>query len=154
MKLTLTTPALIFSTISLLLLAYTNRFMGVAALIRSLHDRAKEAGEKDVIIGSQISTLKRRVILIRNMQLLAILSLFFCVFSMSMLFFGKNLAGEIIFAVGLFLLMISLLLSAIEIIISVHALSIQLSECIGNECSLDNIEKSKKEGFILNLNNN
>ena len=153
MKLTLTTPALIFSTISLLLLAYTNRFIGVASLIRSLHEKAKEVGEKDYIIGSQISTLQKRVILIRNMQLLAILSLFFCVFSMFLLFFNKNTAGEIIFAIGLLLLMVSLLLSAIEINISVHALSIQLSECIGNECSLDTLDKKPKNDFILNFQN-
>lgn len=153
MRLTLTTPALIFSTISLLLLAYTNRFIGVAALIRSLHEKAKEAGEKDPIIGSQITTLQKRVILIRNMQLLAILSLFFCVFSMFMLFFNNNLAGEVIFAIGLVLLMVSLLFSAIEINISVHALSIQLSECIGNECSLDEHEEKTKNNFILNLQN-
>jgi ABC-type multidrug transport system permease subunit len=151
MKLTLTTPALIFSTISLLLLAYTNRFMGIAALIRNLHEKAKKAGEKDQIIVSQISTLKKRVKLIRNMQFMAILSLFFCVFSMFLLFFGKTLFGELIFAVGLLLLMVSLLLSAIEINISVHALSIQLSECIGDECFLDESEIEKKQGFILNL---
>ena len=130
MKFTLTTPALIFSTISLLLLAYTNRFSVLANLIRNLHDRAKKQGEKGEIITSQLKNLKRRVKLIRNMQFLAILALFFCVFSMFLLFFNKKTIGEVVFAIGLTSLMLSLLLSAIEINISVNALNIQLSESI------------------------
>ncbi|WP_018248479.1 DUF2721 domain-containing protein [Orenia marismortui] len=141
MKFTLTTPALIFSTISLLLLAYTNRFSVLANLIRGLHDKAKEKGEKDHIIASQLSSLKKRVKLIRNMQFLAILSLFSCVFSMFLLFLDKNIAGEIVFAVGLALLMFSLILSAIEINISVHALNIQLSESVESESFDDNKEE-------------
>ena len=130
MKFTLTTPALIFSTMSLLLLAYTNRFVALAKLIRDLHDRAKERGEKDCIIDSQLKNLKKRVKIIRNMQFLVILALFFCVFSMFLLFFERKLAGEVVFAMGLTSLMLSLLLSAIEINISVNALNIQLSESI------------------------
>ena len=130
MKFTLTTPALIFSTMSLLLLAYTNRFVALAKLIRNLHDRAKERGEKDCIIASQLKNLKKRVKIIRNMQFLVILALFFCVFSMFLLFFERKLAGEVVFAMGLTSLMLSLLLSAIEINISVNALNIQLSESI------------------------
>ena len=138
MKFTLTTPALIFSTISLLLLAYTNRFAVLANLIRELHDRAKEQGEKDDIITSQLKTLKKRVKLIRNMQFLAILALFFCVFSMFLLFFNEKTIGEIVFAIGLASLMLSLILSAIEINISVHALNIQLSESIEEQSMNDN----------------
>ncbi len=133
MEFTLTTPALIFSTISLLLLAYTNRFSVLAKLIRDLHDRSKDEKEKQHIIDPQLSSLRKRVKLIRNMQLLAILSLIFCVLSMFLLFIGNNLAGEIVFAIGLVLLMISLILSAIEINISVNALNIQLSESVREE---------------------
>ncbi|GAB6098389.1 DUF2721 domain-containing protein [Halanaerocella petrolearia] len=133
MKFTLTTPALIFSTISLLLLAYTNRFSVLASLIRNLHDEAKQKGKKDDIIASQLINLKKRVKIIRNMQFLAILALFFCVLSMFFLFFNYKTAGEVFFAIGLGSLMISLLLSAIEINISVNALNIQLSESIENK---------------------
>jgi hypothetical protein len=140
MKLTLTTPALIFSTISLLLLAYTNRFAVLANLIRNLHDRAKEQGQKDDIIASQLTSLKKRVIIIRNMQFLAILALFFCVFSMFLLFFNKTIIGEVVFAMGLASLMLSLILSAIEINISVHALNIQLSESIEDQTMKEKVE--------------
>jgi hypothetical protein len=135
MNFTLTTPALIFSTMSLLLLAYTSRFAVLANLIRELHDKAKEEGEKSDIIASQLSNLKSRVKLIRNMQFLAILALLFCVLSMFLLFFDKRTIGEIIFAIGLGSLMLSLILSAIEINISVNALNIQLSESIERESS-------------------
>lgn len=128
MGFTLTTPALVFSTISLLMLAYTNRFSAIASLIRSLHDEIEEKGKDNIVISSQIKSLKCRVKLIRNMQFLAIIALFFCVFSMFLLFFEKSLAGEIVFAVALVLLMISLIISAIEINMSVHALNIQLGE--------------------------
>lgn len=136
MQITLTTPALVFSTISLLLLAYTNRFLGIASLIRNLHERAKLEGYRNPIIQNQLNSLKKRVKLIRDMQFLAILSLLFCVFSMFVLFFDKIIFGEVLFAFALIFLMSSLILSAIEINISVKALNIQLSECIGEECEL------------------
>ncbi len=128
MEFTLTTPALVFSTISLLMLAYTNRFSAVADLIRNLHDVAVQKEDDDIVIKCQLKSLRKRVVLIRNMQFTAIISLFFCVFSMFLLFFEKNLAGEIVFAIALVLLMISLIISAIEINMSVHALNIQLGE--------------------------
>jgi hypothetical protein len=135
MNFTLTTPALIFSTISLLLLAYTNRFSVLANLIRELHDEVKHKEEKDEIITSQLVTLKRRIKIVRNMQFLAILALFCCVLSMFLLFFNEQMAGEVAFAIGLALLMFSLLLSAIEINMSVSALKIELSESIESEAS-------------------
>lgn len=41
-ELTLTTPALLFSAVSLILLAYTNRFLSYAQLVRQLRDRYME----------------------------------------------------------------------------------------------------------------
>jgi Protein of unknown function (DUF2721). len=41
MEINLTTPALLFPAISLLLLAYTSRFLALAALMRELHVRYK-----------------------------------------------------------------------------------------------------------------
>ncbi|WNB17097.1 DUF2721 domain-containing protein [Marivirga arenosa] len=126
MTISLTTPALLFPAISLLLLAYTNRFLAIANLIRSLHARYMQ--ENDVKIKAQISNLKKRVLLIRNMQLLGISSLFFCVVSMFTIYQEYQMAGSIIFGFSLVLLMISLLLSIIEIQISVKALNIQMGD--------------------------
>lgn len=129
MQISLTTPALLFPAISLLLLAYTNRFLAIAALIRNLHAQYNEAPNDKV--RAQISNLKKRVILIRNMQLLGILSLFFCVASMFTIYQEFQAIGGYIFGFSLLLLMISLALSIIEIQISVKALNIQLGDMEG-----------------------
>ena len=86
--LTLTTPAVVFSTISLLLLAYTNRFTAIAGVIRDLHERKKE--DDNEIISSQIESLKKRVHIIKNMQFYAILSLFFVYFQCFYYFLEKK----------------------------------------------------------------
>jgi len=136
MQLTLTTPALIFSTISLLLLAYTSRFLAIATLIRSLHSQASQEVDRANNLIPQIENLKSRVKIIKNMQLMGILSLFFCVFSMFLIFLQQMVLAEFTFAISLILLMISLSLSALEINISVKALNIQLSQCVGDNCKL------------------
>ena len=136
MQLTLTTPALIFSTISLLLLAYTGRFLAIATLIRSLHSQASQDLQRVDSLISQIDNLRLRVKIIKNMQLIGIMSLFFCVFSMFLIFLQQIIFAEIIFAISLILLMTSLALSAIEIHISVKALNIELSQCVGDQCKL------------------
>lgn len=124
MDVTLTTPALLFPAISLLLLAYTNRFLTIAGLIRNLHQKYQD--QPDTNIKAQISNLKKRVTLIKNMQLFGIVSLLLCVVSMFAIYETWQTVGSIIFGISLVLLMISLILSIIEIQISVKALNIQL----------------------------
>ena len=126
MDINLTTPALLFPAISLLLLAYTNRFLAIANLIRGLHRQYKE--KPDHLIIGQIKNLRRRVILIRNMQALGITSLLLCVLCMFLLFAGKIVFGKFIFGLSLVLLILSLGLSVVEIQISVKALNLQLSD--------------------------
>ncbi len=129
MDITLTTPALLFPAISLLLLAYTNRFLAIASLIRNLH--GGNAGDLDRRTKAQIQNLRKRLVLIKNMQLMGISSLFLCVLCMFLLFGDYILAGKILFAISLIMLLISLGLSIIEIQISVKALNIQLEDLEG-----------------------
>lgn len=126
MELNLTTPGLLFSAISLLLLAYTNRFLSLANLIRTLHGRYQQTGDKGA--KAQIENLHKRVQLIKNMQLLGIGSLFLSVFCMVALFAGWVILGKILFGVSLILLLISLGMMMIEIQISVKALNIHLRD--------------------------
>jgi hypothetical protein len=126
MDITITTPALLFPAVSLLLLAYTNRFLALAALIRSLHARYLERPD-NILIG-QLANLRRRIRLIRDMQAVGVLSLFLCVLCMFVLFAGNVLLGKILFAASLLLLMWSLWLSVVEIRISVQALDLHLSD--------------------------
>jgi len=126
MELTLTTPALLFPAISLLLLAYTNRFLTLANLIRELHRSYKNNPEE--IIFAQILNLRYRVILIRNMQIFGVGSFFGCVLCMLLIFTGYILISQYVFAVSLLGLMISLGLSLRELQVSVDALNVRLSD--------------------------
>jgi len=126
MDINLTTPALLFPAISLLLLAYTNRFLTLATLIRTLHAKYKE-DPHDMILG-QIKNLRKRVILIRNMQAFGVMSLLLCVVCMFLLFANEQIAGRYTFGVSLILLIVSLAISVYEIQISVKALKLQLGD--------------------------
>lgn len=127
MDITLTTPALLFPAISLLLVAYTNRFNTIGGRIRTLHSLYKENPD-DANLTGQIESLRKRVYLIRNMQAVGVASLFLCVVCLFVLFAGKIFLGKIIFSLSLILMMISLGLSFREILLSVNALNLELSD--------------------------
>ncbi|MBC8402040.1 MAG: DUF2721 domain-containing protein [Candidatus Marinimicrobia bacterium] len=126
MEMTLTTPAMLFPAISLLLLAYTNRFLALASLIRTLYDRYKAKPEQK--IQAQIDNLRYRVGLIRNMQAFGISSLFLCILCMFVLFIGLIDIGQSLFAISLLLLLVSLGISLREIQVSGRALRFQLED--------------------------
>ncbi|MCK7594448.1 DUF2721 domain-containing protein [Pseudomarimonas salicorniae] len=125
MDLTLSTPALLFPAISLLLLAYTNRFLAVAQVIRQLHAHLSESNGEYL---EEIHSLRRRVSLIRAMQGIGVLSLFCCVLCMFLLFAGWVLAGKYVFGAALILLLWSLALSVREIQLSGEALNLHLRD--------------------------
>lgn len=124
MTLELTTPALLFPAVSLLFLAYTNRFLHLAALVRTLHSDWIE--RKDESLRSQIDNLRRRLTLIRHTQLLGALSLFLCVISMVSVAFALQTVGLITFIAALVLMAASLWFLILEILDSGGALRILL----------------------------
>jgi hypothetical protein len=126
MELNLTTPALLFPAISLLLLAYTNRFLTLATIIRNLYDRYHSVPNENLL--AQISNLRYRIYLIRNMQIFGVLSLFFCVISMFALFAGWIVGGQWTFGLALILMMMSMAVSLRELQISVGALDLLLAD--------------------------
>lgn len=126
MELTLTTPALLFPTVSLLLLAYTNRFLAMANLIRSLKARYELKHDDNLI--QQIKNLRSRVFMIRNMQAFGIASLFGCVASMFFLFHGDEIYGRWFFGISLILMLISLGISFRESLMSGRALQFELQD--------------------------
>ena len=128
MTIDLSTPALLFPAITLLLLAYTNRFVALANLARGLRQRYKESPDMDATILGQIKNLRVRLLLIRNMQALGIASFFSCVLCMVVMYLGRQVVAEYIFGLSLFLLLGSLLLSFIETQISTKAISMELSD--------------------------
>lgn len=131
MELTLTTPALLFPAISLLLLAYTNRFLTLATIIRNLYDRYHTVPNENLL--AQISNLRYRIYLIRNMQIYGVLSLLFCVVSMFALFAGWIAGGQWTFGLALILMIVSMGISLRELQISVGALDLLLADMEGHE---------------------
>jgi hypothetical protein len=122
----LTTPALLFPATSLLLLAYTNRFLVLAQLIRNLQTQHKDDG-RDLVL-RQILNLRKRIVLTRYMQVLGVSSFIMCAVSMFLIFIELGRAAEICFGVSLFLLVLSLLVSLWEITISTRAIEIGLED--------------------------
>ena len=127
---TLTTPALLFPAISLLLLAYTNRFLVLAQLIRELN--AREGDQARPFVIKQIANLKKRIRLIRTMQGWGVASFLLCALAMFALFIQFASVGTILFGISLVALIISLLTSLYEIHISCDAIAIEL-ESIGQK---------------------
>lgn len=128
MTISITTPALLFPAISLLLLAYTNRFLAIATLIRTLHAKHTENPYHQPHMAQQIKNLKTRLSFIKNMQLFGIISFFMCVLSMFMLFQDNRVWGNYIFGASIVFLLVSLGISIVEIQISTKALNLELSD--------------------------
>jgi Protein of unknown function (DUF2721) len=140
MELSITTPALLFPAISLLMLAYTNRFLALASLIRNLHDKYKKDPDQKHII-EQLKNLRARIRLIRSMQAFGVVSFLFCVVCMFCIFKGWQDASYIIFAASTLSFVISLLLSLTEITLSMRALELELSD----------MEELTKTGFFTGI---
>ncbi len=131
MTLNIETPALLFSATSLILLAYTNRFLTIAQIVRSLKKTYDEKENKSILL--EIKNLNLRLTLIRYMQMFGVLCLFLSVFAMLLLFLEQQLSGIYLFGLSLLCLLISLGISFWEISISVNALRLHLSDLTSRE---------------------
>ncbi len=134
------TPALLFPAITLLMLAYTNRFLSLASLVRKLHEEYVR-GEKEKNILSQIKNIRSRINLIRYMQSLGVLSFLCCVLCMYAIYRGWPLIANVIFAASLVFLILSILLSLREINKSTKAIELVLSD----------IEELNKENIFTDI---
>ena len=127
----LTTPSLLFSAISLILLAYTNRFLSYASVVRALKEKHQQTHDpKDI---AQIANLRKRLYLTRSMQILGILSLLLCVIAMFFIYVSWQIFAAWIFGIALLLLAASLCVCIWEINISVKALDIHLEDISSKE---------------------
>lgn len=127
----LTTPSLLFSAISLILLAYTNRFLSYASVVRALKEKHQQTHDpKDI---AQIANLRKRLYLTRSMQILGILSLLLCVIAMFFIYVSWLVFAAWIFGIALLLLAASLCVCIWEINISVKALEIHLEDISSKE---------------------
>ena len=127
----LTTPSFLFSAISLILLAYTNRFLSYASVVRALKEKHQQTHDpKDI---AQIANLRKRLYLTRSMQILGILSLLLCVIAMFFIYVSWQIFAAWIFGIALLLLAASLCVCIWEINISVKALEIHLEDISSKE---------------------
>lgn len=125
-ELTLITPTFLFSAISLIFLAYTNRFLAYTSLVRNLKE--KYLADKSNVTKAQIENLKKRLKLTRLMQLYGVASLLLCVATMFLIYVGFQTVSAVIFGIALLFLIISLALSVWEINISSKSILIHLSD--------------------------
>lgn len=126
-EININTPALLFPAITLLMLAYTNRFLSLAVLVRKLHEEYQR-GEKEKNILNQIKNIRSRINLIRYMQGFGILSFLCCVLCMYVIFRGWMQIAHVIFAASLLFLLVSIILSLLEINKSTKAIELELSD--------------------------
>ncbi|WP_088654422.1 DUF2721 domain-containing protein [Geofilum rhodophaeum] len=145
-QLGLTTPAVLFSAISLIMLAYTNRFLAYASLVRELHARFKQS--HDAVLLRQIINMKRRLRLTRAMQILGISSLLFCVVTMFLIYVEWTTLAELVFGVALIMLILSLAISIREIQISSQALDLQLGDMEEKKQSLGESLMNPRRGRL------
>lgn len=121
----ITTPALLFPAISLLLLAYTNRFLTLAQVIRQLH---ASGDRKAPIVRRQIPGLKRRIVLIKYMQGFGVVSFLLCALAMLAFFWRATALGQALFGISIATLAVSLVLSLFEVLISTNALEVVVED--------------------------
>lgn len=134
-----------FPAITLLLLAYTNRFLAIANLIRKLHDEYS-SGKGSKVLLKQIANLKRRINYIRNMQALGVFSFLCCVGCMFSIYKDWPTAAEYLFALSLLSLLVSLIISLVEIFLSTKALELELGD-------MEELEKTNFFTDLLSRNN-
>ncbi len=132
MDISINTPAVLFPAISLIMLAYTNRFLALSKRVRSLHDKYENHEQKHIIHG-QIKNLRYRIKLIKNMQALGVLSFLFCILSMYLIYLELQFWAHAFFAASLVSFATSLMISLLEIQLSMKALELELSDMEGLE---------------------
>ena len=132
MDITINTPALLFPAISLVMLAYTNRFMALSSVVRKLHDEYQtNTGNKNLKL--QIKNLQYRIKLVRRMQFFGVMSFLLALVCMYMIYLNKMQYANITFAISVILFALSLILSLVEIMQSTRALELELSDIEGLE---------------------
>jgi hypothetical protein len=133
MDISINTPALLFPAISLVLLAYTNRYLALANRVRNLHDKYLEKGVNDLVLHGQIKSIRYRLKLIRNMQMLGMIAIITCIFCIFLIYIERTAIAHVLFAFGLMVFLLSLFISLLEISLSNKALELELSDMEGLE---------------------
>ena len=133
MDISINTPALLFPAISLVMLAYTNRFLALSNRVRSLHDKYVENQANDKTLHAQIKSIRYRLKLIKHMQTLGVITFIICILCIFLVYIDEMLFANIFFALSLIAFATSLIISLIEVQMSNKAIELQLSDIEGLE---------------------
>lgn len=129
LDITINSPALLFPAISLIMLAYTNRFLALASVVRNLHDRYKNRNDQEKsTIHAQLKNLKLRLRIIKNMQILGVLSFLLAIVCMYLIYVNSMEVARYVFAMSMITFAASLVLSLMELLQSTKSLEIELSD--------------------------
>jgi hypothetical protein len=140
MDISINTPAILFPAISLVLLAYTNRFLGLTSVARKLHEEYLQNKENEKL-HTQIKNLRYRIVLVRRMQFMGVISFLLCIVAMFFIYINQINWANLIFGTSLVCFSISLIYSLIEITQSTKALEIELSD-------MENIEHASFVDYL------
>ena len=137
MVLDLTTAALVLPAIPFLMLTFGTRFTVVTELIRKIHDEYAANIDLDDVRAKrmlgEISTLKKRLLMIQVNQTLASLSFFVNLSTVFSLYMGNQYLAKLLFGIVLGLLMLAIILFIIEIGIATKSLNLHLSDLDSNK---------------------
>ncbi len=133
MEISINTPALLFPAVSLVMLAYTNRFLALSNRVRSLHDKYIETHTPNQIIHAQIKSLRYRLKLIKHMQSLGVLTFICCIICIFLVYIEQQFAANIFFSISLIAFTASLIISLVEVQMSNKAIELELSDMEGLE---------------------
>jgi hypothetical protein len=126
MDITITTPALLFPAISVLFLAYSNRFLAIASRIREQHNLFNKT--QSPVAKKQIDSLRLRIRFIVAMQILGVVGIICCTLAMGLIFYGLQYYGNMTFGFSMVFIVLSLLASISELLLSTKALNIELED--------------------------
>lgn len=147
MDITINTPALLFPAISLVMLAYTNRFMALSSVVRQLHDRYRKNEDKpNLLLHSQIKNLRFRLRLVKNMQILGVSSFLVAIICMGFIYFEHMEWARMAFALAIILFASSLIFSLVELFQSTKSLELELSDVEDSDSGLLDYLKNKLKG--------
>lgn len=129
-QLNFNTPGLLFPAISLLMLAYTNRFLGLTSASRNLVSQYRS--KPDARLLRQVESLRERLALVRLTQAMGVTSLLFCTACLFALFLNSQLTARIAFAAAMLFMLTSLVVSLREIYLSVRAINIEFDSLLAD----------------------
>ena len=132
MSIPITTPALLFPAIAILMLGYVNRYLGTASVIRALK-KDYDTGYKRVNVVAQLKILQKRIELSRYMLEIGATALLAACLSMFLIFAEQQRGGEIAFGVSLIAMILSLFLSFYETLLSNKSLQIEIEDVYKQE---------------------